>query len=527
MAFADKAKANLKSAAQHIAEATAQLGEGLLAFTSRIAPEGVIEHSLAIEPMPHQLVIGEAVQAGHTRLLIADDMGVGKTYSALLALDETQAYPAVLVCPPALVINWERSIRTALPHRSQATVSGKKPSVVPSADIVIVPDSVVGDWALAPKDVVKDWERNGKKGAKPVGILAQHPWRGIVQDEAHRSKNGDAARTKGVLTLAKSADADAVVLLLTGTPMVNRPKELIPLLNILGHLPRFGGTSRFLNRYCDPQFNGFGTTFDGATNVGELNELLRKWVMIRRKRDEVIDLPDFRRYTTTVGITGKHATDYKRCVRDLEDFLREKRDDEALTVNDRAHAIVLLGQLRQVAGLGKVDTAVEQAQELLANGEQVFIVTYHKEVAWRVREALVNEGVNPREIVSVTGDDTQRQKQQAVDQFQAGQAQVLIGNVVAVSEGLTLTSCANMITVELPWTPSALKQAEARIDRFTQTRKTANNILVSVIDGDSSVDERVLGMIERKASVIGSALDGEAEQLLAGSAMDELLDSYR
>lgn len=527
MAFADKAKNTLKGVQQAVAEATTSLGEGLLAYTARVRPESVIDHSLAIEPMPHQLVIGEAVRAGHTRLLIADDMGVGKTYSALLAIDEAQAYPALLVCPPALVINWERSIKTALPSRSVATISGKKPTAVPSADIVIIPDSVVGDWALAPKDVAKAWEKGGKKGARPVGILAQHPWRGIVQDEAHRSKSGDAQRTKGVLTVAKSAGQDTLVLLLTGTPMVNRPKELIPLLNILGHLPRFGGTARFLSRYCDPQFNGWGTTYDGATNVGELNDLLRKWVMIRRKRDEVISLPDFRRYSTVVSLGGKALGDYKSAVRDLQDFLRSKRDDETLTINDRAHAIVLLGQLRQVAGLGKVDTAVEQALELLANGEQVFLVTYHKEVAWRIREALINNGVNPREIVSVTGDDTQKQKQQAVDQFQAGQAKVLVGNVVAVSEGLTLTSCANMITVELPWTPSALKQAEARIDRYTQTRKTANNILVSVIAGDASVDERVLGMLERKAGVIGSALDGEAEQLLAGSAMDELLDSYR
>lgn len=534
MALADKARKGATSAEAIIAEAKSRVVTGIAEFSGRIAPEGIVHHRLSIEPMPHQLVIAEAVQAGHTRLLIADDMGVGKTYSALLALDECDAYPALIVCPPALVINWERSCKTALPSRTVARIGGKTPTAVPDADIVIVPDSVVGDWALAPKDVLAKWEKTnrllprGQQRPMPTNILATHPWRGLVQDEAHRSKTPDALRTKGVTAIAKAMTPDAVVLCLTGTPLTNRPVELVPILNILGHLPRFGGSAKFKHRYCDPRpgFRG-RMDFTGASNLRELNELLRRWVMIRRKRSEVITLPDFSRWLTPVTITGKFITDYKRAVRDLEEFLQEKRGDDEYNLNANAEALVLLGQLRQIAGLAKVETAVSCTSELLDNDEQVFLVTAHKEVAWRIRETLISEGVKPSEIVSVTGDDTQRQKQEAVDAFQSGRARVLIGNVVAVSEGLTLTSCANMITVELPWTPSALKQAEARIDRFTQTRKTSNNILLGAMDGDSSVDERLWGMLERKEAVIGTAVDGGSDALVSGSVANELLDSYR
>ena len=198
MALSDRT--NARSATDILAEAVAKVSTGLRPFSNRIAPETIVEHTLAIQPMPHQLVIGEVVKAGHTRLLIADDMGVGKTYSALLALDELTAYPALIVCPPALVINWERSIKTALPHRSVSRISGQKPTAVPNTDIVICPDSVVQYWALAPVAQVNSWARanQGKKREqltpKPVNILASHPWAGLVQDEAHRSKTEDSGR---------------------------------------------------------------------------------------------------------------------------------------------------------------------------------------------------------------------------------------------------------------------------------------------------------------------------------------------
>ena len=531
MALSDRTKA--RSATDILAEAVAKVSTGLRPFSTRTAPETIVEHTLAIQPMPHQLVVAEAVKAGHTRLLIADDMGVGKTYSALLALDELNAYPALIVCPPALVINWERSIKTALPHRSVSRISGQKPTSVPNTDIVICPDSVIQYWALAPVAEVNSWARanQGKtreqRTLKPVNILAKHPWAGLVQDEAHRSKSEDSGRSKAMVTIAKHLNPEAPVLLLSGTPLLSRPVELIPLLNILGHLPRFGGASRFKTRYCDPVFNGFGTTFNGATNVKELNEQLTQWVMIRRKREDVIILPEFSRYITPVALTGKAVTDYKRAVRDLEEFLQEKRDDDKFSLNDRAHAIVLLGQLRQIAGLGKVSTAVDATVSLLDEGEQVFLVTAHKEVAWKLRESLIAEGIDARTIVSVTGDDSGKQKQDAVDKWQAGTARVLIGNIQAVSEGLTMTSGATMITVELPWTPSALKQAEARLHRYGQTRPCTNNILVSALDGDSSVDERLWGMLEGKAGVVGAILDDSAETLVGGSTANELLDSYR
>ena len=79
MALSDRT--NARSATDILAEAVAKVSTGLRPFSNRIAPETIVEHTLAIQPMPHQLVIGEVVKAGNTRLLIADDMGVGKTYA--------------------------------------------------------------------------------------------------------------------------------------------------------------------------------------------------------------------------------------------------------------------------------------------------------------------------------------------------------------------------------------------------------------------------------------------------------------
>lgn len=471
---------------------------------------------LGINLFPHQEVPVQAVRDGHRSLLIGDEMGVGKTATAIAVIEDQQAYPTVVVVPPSLTLNWEREFARAVPHRTVARLAGVSVGAVPSVDILIVPDSIVAAWATRKDEQTKK--------VLPIGPLVR-PWKALVVDECHRLKNEKAARTKGVMSIARGLPADSIRLLMSGTPLINRPVELASPLTILGKLqPLFGSLTRFRNRYCGAQYNGYGMVYNGATNVEELNEMLRANVMIRRLRSDVLTLPNKGRSLVRVGLSPTAQRDYNHAVENLEDFLRGVRDDKDYTLSWRAEAIVLLNTLRKVSGVGKIDAVVEAARDLLDEGEQVFIAAWHKEVVDKLWAALSVK----HKTVTITGQSSLNEKQAAVDAFQAGTAEVLIGNIVAAGVGFTLTAGRHILVAELPWTPGELQQVEDRLHRIGQNREVISQVFISDVFG-GSVDERLWGLLDSKATVVNGVLDGVNTGLALdeGSIANQLLDSYR
>jgi hypothetical protein len=186
------------------------------------------------------------------RCFIADDMGTGKTLMSLATLEAADAWPAVVVCPATLTLNWEAECNRWLPHRTVSVVKGRKEFVEP-ADLIVV------GWAN-----LSTWEQQ-LKGA-----------RGYVFDESHYAKTHTAQRTKSAVKIAKSAPVDGVVLCLSGTPITNRPAEYASQLEILGRLTDFGGRIAFWTRYCGAFKDRWGQWHtDGATHMEELNDRLR------------------------------------------------------------------------------------------------------------------------------------------------------------------------------------------------------------------------------------------------------------
>jgi len=361
---------------------------------------------------------------------------------------------------------------------------------------------------------------NGSKHAPkylPTGPLGSTPWAALVVDEAHRIKDGKTNRSRAVQALSRRLPDSALCLLLTGTPVMNRPGELVPLLSTLGVLrPLFGSGAQFMQRYTD---------YDGAgRNLLELNQKLTGSVMIRRTREQVLHLPEKNRRLATAAMSDEHRRAYKRAEDNLVEYLRDRRGDDKYTLSERAEAIVLLNALRGVAGRGKVDAVAAAAEQLLAEGEQVFIALVHKDVERGLWSRLQRYG-----CVSVVGGMTGQQKQEAVDAFQSGKARVLLGNIEAAGVGITLTSGRHIIVAELPWTPGALQQVEDRLHRIGQTRPVFSTLVLADWE-KGSVDERLWGLLQSKAITVNSIVDGDESELSVEgqeNITDLLLNSYR
>jgi SWI/SNF-related matrix-associated actin-dependent regulator 1 of chromatin subfamily A len=101
---------------------------------------------------------------------------------------------------------------------------------------------------------------------------------------------------------------------------------------------------------------------------------------------------------------------------------------------------------------------------------------------------------------------------------------VLVGNIDAAGVGFTLTAARHIIVAELPWTPGALQQVEDRLHRIGQTREVISTIVLAETPG-GSIDERLWGLLDSKASVIGAVLDGDDSGLMVDTHR-ALLDSY-
>lgn len=286
-------------------------------------------------------------------------------------------------------------------------------------------------------------------------------------------------------------------LLLTGTPVLNRPVEAFTLLRALrpAEYDNFFG---YAKRYCGAYNNGYGWNFNGASNQAELREKLRD-VMIRREKDQVLtDLPEKRRVTVDVELSNQKA--YEKVSR-----TGRKELEDAIKTGNKAGALVILNELRKLAGEGKIEAAVEWLENMLDGGGSVIVFAHHKFVLDAIEGHLIELEIP---TVRVDGDVPVAARQQAVDDFQAGRARVFLGTPGAAGVGLTLTKAQDVLFVEREWTPSEEEQAEDRAHRIGQT----GSVTAWYLNAAGTVDEHFEALVSAKRRVIKNMMAGIDEE---------------
>lgn len=446
----------------------------------------------------------------HRRALIGDEPGLGKTLSALAAIELAGAYPALVVCPASMKLTWEAEVAKWLPQRKVAVLSGTAPD----------PDRLRGvDLIVLNYDIVTAWQRD-------LGALRA---KALVVDESHLVKEPRAKRSRAIAALAARTPAEGLVLFLSGTPMVNRPRELIHQLRVLDRLDAFGGAHGFRERYCDLHHNGFGMDDGGSSNLQELGERLREVCMVRRRKADVLrELPAKTYAAVPLALTNRAA--YRRAEADVVSFLgslaadavrnRGGGEDQAARAAFwteqralRAKALVKIGALRQLAAQGKLRGVIEWTQTFLAGDEKLVLFAHHRDI----QEQLIAAFPDAARIV---GDQAAGERHQNVERFQGEpDCRLAVCSIDAAGVGLTLTAASNVAFCELPWTPAALTQAEDRLHRISQERP----VTVWHLLAPQTIDERMHRLLEHKRAVVTAAVgDQEGAGTIAGELLGEL-----
>jgi SWI/SNF-related matrix-associated actin-dependent regulator of chromatin subfamily A-like protein 1 len=438
-------------------------------------------HALAEGLFSHQ-IDGLAFLLGRRRAVLADDMGLGKTRQSIVALTEAAPNgPYLVVVPASVKRNWEREILMACPTARVAIVGPNAP-----------PKPGFDGWVIVNYDIL----------AKHKDSLEALPFIGLVFDEAHYLKNHTSQRSKLARALVASAP-DAVLHALTGTPLTNRPRDLFPLLQLVGH-PMGRSFLSFAKRYCDAHHNGYGWVTDGASNLEELRVQLHG-VMLRRTKDEVLDLPP--KLRTWLSVPVPEGTGRKEMRRVLEALLTGGLKQ------DRVRLLARLMRARQQIARAKVGTTIEFIEGVVSQGEKVIVFSSFEEPLDRL------SGHFGDAAVTLTGRTPAAHRLELVDRFQNDPSvRVFVANLMVGGVGINLTAARQVVFNDLDWVPANHWQAEDRAYRIGQT----STVNVTYFVAEGTVDEFVRHALGVKASLIEAVVEGTGAVPIDADLLAEL-----
>jgi SWI/SNF-related matrix-associated actin-dependent regulator 1 of chromatin subfamily A len=346
--------------------------------------------------------------------------------------------------------------------------------------------------------------------------IRQADWDLLIVDEAHFLKNGKSQRTREVLGgIKRNADREIVErvspipakrrLFLSGTPIVNKPKELWPMLQTLDPTGLGSDWYNYAKRYCalwelkDRSGKRIGWKWDGATNLAELQDRLRASFMVRRlKQDVLTSLPAKIRQVISVEPTSVVSKLITTEISSYQEYAEKLKDSTCFASFQTGSTV------RKQLGLAKVKFVTEHLKEILNEKDhekdKVVVFAHHLEVLDQLA------GEFPGECVQLDGRTSMDARDQAVRTFQSDpKIKVFFGGLQAAGVGLTLTAASTVLFAEFDWVPGNNFQAEDRCHRIGQ--KDCVNVQYIVFAG--SLDERIASTDICKQEVIDAALDKE------------------
>jgi SWI/SNF-related matrix-associated actin-dependent regulator 1 of chromatin subfamily A len=426
------------------------------------------------------------------RAILGDDMGLGKTRQAIIAMQAAAPKGTILVvCPASLKLNWRREIRM-VDTEAKVEVLG-----------------VGGGEESDPRWVIVNYDLLAKNAMRLNGI----PWSGVILDEAHFIKNNSQRTSHCLKLLGVSNNARTPLIgpeqvyLLTGTPMTNRPRDLFNLLRCVGH-PSARSFISFAQRYCDAYRNDYGWVTTGASNLDELN-LLMKEVMLRRRKDEVLDLPEKIRSWIPVSVESAAARNAQTS------FAQWFVASDASRPNDKDF-LARLNKVRVALHKAKHRAVEERVRDVLATDRKMIVFTTFLEGLKKHKTTFAEQSV------TISGADNAEQRMEAVDRFQNDPGvRLAVCNIIAGGVGITLTAATHVIFQDLDWVPANHLQAEDRAYRLGQ----AERVTVEYMLADGTLDIFIADLLETKLRVIGAAV--ESDEAPDASVLDELYAKLR
>lgn len=470
----------------------------------------ILKHNLRVEPYEYQRE-GICFGLEHKRIIIGDEPGLGKTLQSIGIVDTANAYPCLVICPSSLKINWQREFEKFTDKSALVLDNNVRTTWGYLLSMGVHQVAIVNYESLRKFFV---WDIRGGKQFRLKDVVFNpqiQAFKSIIIDESHRVKDPSAQQT--IFTKGLSVGKDWCILL-SGTPVVNRPEDLIAQLSIMNRLGEFGGRAKFIADYCtDPK----DKTAEPAVPLSELSRQLYDTCMIRREKAKVLpQLPDKTRVDLYIEISNDK--EYNLAAEDLAAYLQEYTEctDWEIRRKMRMEALVRFMTLRSLATKGKIAQAVDFIRTFLDSGKKLIVFCSLHEIVDELQKVF------PR-AVTVTGRDSAINKQASVDAFQNNpNVQLIICSIKAAGVGLTLTAASDVAFIELAWTYADCCQCEDRAHRIGQK----DNVTCYYLLGRGTIDHTIYRLIHRKKNIANEIMNADDEIPTDEMYFDELVKSF-
>lgn len=429
------------------------------------------------------------------RAILGDDPGLGKSLTSIIAALELGAKKVLVICPATLKLNWEREIR------------------VFSDDVIVINSSDKkfnsSRFTIINYDILK----------KYMDRILKIKFDLLIADEAHFLKNSASKRSRYVMKIANKTPR---IWLLTGTPIANKPIDFYTLLKMCKH--ELGKNKQFFGmRYCGAKQTPWGWAYDGASNLKELH-LKTKDVILRRKKEDVLDLPSKTRIPVYLELKNKKGYDnavndyYVNKYKDvLDEEILESLENGEEGLMDR---LAELSILRHFTALEKINdgSLFELVANYLEQNKKIVIFTNYLKVIDQIKEKY------NKNCVTLDGRLSLEERQKNIDLFQNDpNIRIVACNLAIASVGLTLTAATVAIMNDLNWAPSVMIQAEDRIMRIGQ--KNAVDIIFPIYQ--ETIDEIIFNVLQDKMINISQIIEGKVVSYINKDIISEIYDKLK
>lgn len=397
-----------------------------------------------------------------------DSPGVGKTPPTIVAAADKvtdTGKPALITCPAYLIDNWELEISRFAPGARvvKANGSGYEARITAlddtGADFIL---TSYNNWSAT-------WpKKHPEAGKRQYDILFERRWAANVFDESHRLRGRSSQGTKSVWELrrTRAANFQTPVWCLSGTPIVNNPGDLYPLLHMWDK-KQYKSYWKFVEHYC------YVIKTQWSTDVGQLRQgmeeefqaLLGEFSIRRtladipslatleqRDRDYVVDLPPSVR---------------KTFVQARKEYIIEHPQLDGTEFVNGGGA--LYSRLRQLATnpptaeKPKIDFVVDFLNDHFG---PICIYVWYKDSAKAVADGLAK---TKRPVTMITGDVPTNKRTELVDQWKSSPNGILVATISSLKEGISLIHASDVVFLEHSPLPADQDQCIARLKRRGQT----------------------------------------------------------
>ncbi len=439
--------------------------------------------------------------------ILADDMGLGKTVQTLThLLKEKEAKrltkPCLILAPTSLMSNWRREAELFTPRLKVLILQGAERKQ--HFDKINQYDLILSTYPL----LVRDHE-----------TLLAYDYYYLILDEAQVIKNPRAKAAR----MVRDVNCDHR-LCLTGTPMENHLGELWALFDFL--MPGCLGAQKSFNQHYRHPIEKQGNDEQRQRLVSRIAPF-----MLRRSKSEVVkELPEKTVIIRSTTLDKQQAALYESIRLSMQKKVRDAIKQKGFA---RSHITILdallklrqtccdpkllsLAQAKKVKSSAKLEMLMEMLPEMLEEGRRILLFSQFTKMLAIIEQELKNRNIK---YTKLTGQTTKRDE--VIERFKRGEADVFLISLKAGGVGLNLTEADTVIHYDPWWNPAVEKQATDRVHRIGQNKA----VFVYKLITENTLEEKILDMQARKQALADGVYskDGSGKDLkLTADDLQEL-----